>query len=89
MNTTVHVNGTGHYELWFAYGNTCNLPSLKLEKRLKKHAQNVTRIKYGFVKLVVIFLAFNTKCDYVGRKRFCNTAILNAKFSLDYAWGTQ
>ena len=44
--------------LWFAYCSTCNLifSSLKLGNRLKRHVRKVTGIKYGFVKLFVIFL---------------------------------
>ena len=43
------------HELWFACCTTCNLnfSSPKLENGLKKHIWNVTRIKYGFVELVV------------------------------------
>ena len=32
---------------------------------MKKHVRNVTGIKYGFAKLVVIFFIFNTRYDYV------------------------
>ena len=51
-------------ELWFACINTCSLffPSLKIENSLKKYVQNFAELKYGFVKLVVIFLLF-TRCD--------------------------
>ena len=47
--------------------NPCNLifSSSKLENRLKKHVRDVTRMKYGFVKLVVILFFCNTRCDYV------------------------
>ena len=38
---------------------------LKLENGLKKHVRNVAIIKHGFVKLVVIPFALNTKCDYM------------------------
>ena len=55
------------YELWFAYCNTCNLcfSSLKFENGLKKHARNVARTKYGFIKLVASLFILNTRCDYV------------------------
>ena len=35
--------------------------SLKLENRLKKHVQNVARIKYGFIELVVILFTLRSK----------------------------
>ena len=48
--------------------NPCNLisSSLKLENGLKKHFQNVARIKYGFVELVVILFTFG---DFFFKKR--------------------
>ena len=54
------------HELWFGYCNTCTLmfSSLNHKNGLKKHVWNITKIKYIFVKLVVIFLLF-TRCDYV------------------------
>ena len=39
--------------------------SLNLENGLKKHVQNVARIKRGFVELVLILFTLNTGCDYV------------------------
>ena len=76
MSTTVCVNGTvqfyflldqeiQHYYyhgLRFTYSNNCNLffSSLKPENGLKKQVQNVTRIKHGFVELVVILCTVNT-----------------------------
>ena len=49
-----------------AYCNTCTLSfsSLKLENILNKHFQNVTKIKYRLVKLVLVFVIF-TRCDYM------------------------
>ena len=49
-----------------AYCNTCTLSflSLKLENILNKHFQNVTKIKYRLVKLVLVFVVF-TRCDYM------------------------
>lgn len=38
--------------------------SLKLGNGLKKYARNVAAIKYGFVKLVAVFLLC-TRFDYV------------------------
>ena len=41
------------------YCNICSLIlSVKLENGLKEHIRNVAEIKYGFVKLAVIFLTF-------------------------------
>ena len=53
-------------QLWLAYCNTCTLIflSLKLESGMKKHVRNVFEIKYGFVKLVVIFFLLFTKYYY-------------------------
>ena len=39
--------------------------SLILENGMKKHIQNVARIKNGLVKLVMIFLFTFNACDYV------------------------
>ena len=49
-----------------AYCNTCTLSflSLKLENILNKHFQNVTKIKYRLVKLVLVFVIFK-RCDYM------------------------
>ena len=43
------------------YCITCNLIflSLKLENGLKKHVRNVAEIKYGIVKLVLIFFIYS------------------------------
>ena len=52
------------YELLFAYCNPCNLnfSSIKLENGLKKHVQNVARIKYGFAEFFLsLFLNFLPK----------------------------
>ena len=53
-------------ELWFTYCSTCTLTfsPLKFENGLRKQLWHIAEIKYGFVKLVVIFLLF-TRCDYV------------------------
>ena len=61
MSTTVQVNGT----VQFTYCNTCNLivSPLKLQNGLKKHVRNVTRIKYGFVELVVILFSLKKLID--------------------------
>ena len=42
-----------------------NLFIMKLENRLKKHVRNVAETKYRFAKLVVIFLFFNSRFDFV------------------------
>ena len=39
--------------------------SLKLENGMKKHVRSVTKIKYDFVKLVVIFFLLFGRDDYV------------------------
>ena len=51
---------------WFAYCSICTLIflSLHLENKLKKQVRNVTDMKYGFVKVVVIIL-LSTRYDYV------------------------
>ena len=59
----------GHYhchKLRFTYCNTFTLvfSFLTLENGLQKHVRKDAEIKYGFVKLVVIFKFF-TGCDYV------------------------
>ena len=50
------------HKLWFAHCNPCNVifSSLKLGNGLKKYVWNVARIKYGFVKLVVILFLLVT-----------------------------
>ena len=78
MSTTDCVNSTIQYtfflvmRLTIAIVTSCDshfvilfFSSLMLENELKKHAQNVAEINYRFVKLIVIFFNFNTKCDYV------------------------
>ena len=61
-------------QLWLAYCNTCTLIflSLKLENGMKKHVRNVFEIKYGFVKLVVIFFTFH-------KILLCDSFLINGK----------
>ena len=65
MSTTVRVHVTTQFTFFFVMRlnitivtscDPCNLTFslLKLENGLKKHIQNVAKIKYGFVELVVI-----------------------------------
>ena len=67
MSTSVCVNGSIQFTFFLVIRlnittvTSCDwlmiiFFSLKLENRLWKHVQNVPEIKYGFVKLVVIFL---------------------------------
>ena len=61
MSTTVHINGTVHLLSSLSWNwkltivTSCDSLNEKLENGLKKHVQNITRIKYGLAKLVVIF----------------------------------
>ena len=67
MSTSVCVNGSIQFTFFLVIRlnittvTSCDwlmiiFFSLKLENSLWKHVQNVPEIKYGFVKLVVIFL---------------------------------
>ena len=74
MSTTVRGNDTVHFIFFFIMRLNITIiassdslivtlvtifSSLKLKNRLKKHAQNVARIKQGFVELVVIRFTLN------------------------------
>ena len=71
MSTTVRGNGTVQFTFFFIMRLNITIITscdslivilvtyflmMKLEKGLKKHVQNVARIKNGFVELVVILL---------------------------------
>ena len=71
MSTTVRGNGTIQFTFFFIMRLNITIITscdslivilvtyflmMKLEKGLKKHVQNVARIKNGFVELVVILL---------------------------------
>ena len=71
MSTTVRGNGTAQFTFFFIMRLNITIITscdslivilvtyflmMKLEKGLKKHVQNVARIKNGFVELVVILL---------------------------------
>ena len=71
MSTTVRGNGTVQFTFFFIMRLSITIITscdsliviletyfliIKLENGLKKHVQNVARIKNGFVKLVVILL---------------------------------
>ena len=55
-NSNIQVSHTFTFIIGLIAGSTLDFLSLKLENRLKKHDRNVTEIKYGFVKLALIFL---------------------------------
>ena len=71
MSTTIRGNGTVQFTFFFIMRLNITIITscdslivilvtyflmMKLEKGLKKHVQNVARIKNGFVELVVILL---------------------------------
>ena len=65
MSTIIRVNGTIQFTFFMrlnvSFVTSCVILvlviflSLKLENGLKKYARNVAEIKYGFVKIIVIF----------------------------------
>ena len=46
---------------------------------MKKHVRNVSRIKHGFVKLVMILFTLNARCDYVIPYEFIFRSIISHK----------